>query len=80
LNEKYAGSVAGYYTFGKTMLPIGQKLALQQIETDGAFPPMQSLASYNLNQVMKEAEESKGSDFAAVDRDNHETKDKCRVG
>ncbi len=68
------------YTLDRTMLPIGPEPALQQIEAYRAFPQMHSLANYTLNQVMKEAEKSKGSDFIAVDRDSHKTKDKCRVG
>ena len=36
------------------MLPIGQKMALDHLETYVNFPPLQAPASYNLSQVMEE--------------------------
>jgi len=40
------------YQYDWNMLPIGQQLWLEWFETLRAFPPMQSPASYNLNQVL----------------------------
>ena len=40
-------------------MPIGQKLALDHLETYVKFPPMQAPASYNLSQVMEEIKKQK---------------------
>ena len=40
-----------YYGFPN--LPLGQKLALEHLETYRAFPPLQAPASYNLTQVLQ---------------------------
>jgi arylsulfatase len=40
--------------YGFPTLPIGQKLALEHLMTYRTFPPLQSPASYNLDQVMDE--------------------------
>ena len=42
------------YIYDWNLLPIGQRLALQELETYEKFPPMQAPASYNLSQVMEE--------------------------
>jgi hypothetical protein len=47
------------YIYDWNVLPIGQKLALDHLETYVAFPPMQAPASYNLSQVMAEIEKQK---------------------
>ncbi len=61
LGEQYktltgmGGSLAGpvtAYIYDWNMLPIGQSLWLQELETYQQFPPMQDPASYNLTQVM----------------------------
>ena len=48
------GSTATAYEFDWGLLAIGQKLALDHLETYVAYPPMQAPASYNLSQVMEE--------------------------
>ena len=60
-NEKTAmelggayNSTASAYIYDWNLLPIGQKLALDHLETYVAYPPMQAPASYNLSQVMEE--------------------------
>jgi arylsulfatase A-like enzyme len=40
--------------YGFPTLPLGQKLALEHLETYKAFPPLQAPESYNLNQVEQE--------------------------
>jgi len=61
LGEQYktltgmGGALAGpvtAYVYDWNMLPIGQSLWLQELETYQQFPPMQDPASYNLTQVM----------------------------
>ena len=42
------------YVYDWNLLPIGQKLALDHLETYVTYPPMQAPASYNLSQVMEE--------------------------
>ncbi len=65
-NDKTAMATGG--TFGSTvtanefdwgLLSIGQKLALDHLETYVAYPPMQAPASYNLSQVMDEIQKQK---------------------
>jgi arylsulfatase len=41
------------------MLPIGQALWLKELSTYVDFPPMQSPASYNLDQVIAQIQEMK---------------------
>ena len=51
------GALAGpvtAYIYDWNILPIGQALWLQELETYGAFPPMQAPASYNLDQVLQQ--------------------------
>ena len=47
------------YVYDWNLLPIGQKLALDHLETYIAYPPMQAPASYNLSQVMEEIQKQK---------------------
>jgi arylsulfatase A-like enzyme len=61
MNDKTAMELGGAYNSTVTayiydwnILPIGQKLALDHLETYIAFPPLQAPASYNLSQVMEE--------------------------
>jgi arylsulfatase len=49
------------YQYDWNMLPIGQQLALQYLESYSEFPPLQAPASYNLSQVMEEIEAQKRS-------------------
>jgi arylsulfatase A-like enzyme len=42
------------YVYDWNMLPIGQMLWLKELESYVKFPPMQSPASYNLEQVMEQ--------------------------
>ncbi len=42
------------YIYDWNMLPIGQALWLQELETYKDFPPLQNPASYNLDQVMQQ--------------------------
>ena len=47
-------STATAYIYDWNLLPIGQKLALNHLETYVKYPPLQAPASYNLSQVMEE--------------------------
>jgi len=42
------------YIYDWNLLPIGQRLALEELESYVNFPPLQAPASYNLSQVMDE--------------------------
>ena len=42
------------YIYDWNMLPIGQVLWLKELESYGAFPPLQDPASYNLDQVIQQ--------------------------
>ena len=53
----FSGALAGpvtAYIYDWNLLPIGQMLWLKELETYKAFPPLQSPASYNLDQVMEQ--------------------------
>ena len=50
------------YIYDWNMLPIGQMLWLKELESYKEFPPMQSPASYNLDQVMEQIKNTKGKD------------------
>jgi hypothetical protein len=47
------------YVYDWNLLPIGQQLWLQHLETFIKFPPLQDPASYNLEQVMQQVKEMK---------------------
>ncbi len=47
------------YIYDWNLLPIGQKLALDELESYIAYPPLQAPASYNLSQVMDEINQQK---------------------
>jgi arylsulfatase len=47
------------YIYDWNLLPLGQQLALQFLETYAKFPPLQAPSSYNLDQVMAEIEAQK---------------------
>ena len=47
------------YQYDWNMLPIGQLIALQHLETFEEYPPMQAPPSYNLSQVMAQIEAQK---------------------
>ncbi|WP_223513366.1 arylsulfatase [Pseudomonas sp. GL-B-19] len=42
------------YLYNWNMLPVGQQLWLQELESFAEFPPLQSPASYNLTQVLEQ--------------------------
>ena len=46
---------------GLGIMPIGQQLWMEQLETYQKFPPLQSPESYNLSQVMQEVKSQHGS-------------------
>jgi arylsulfatase len=53
----YAGALAGPVTafiYDWNMLPLGQQLWLKELETYERFPPLQSPASWNLDQVTEQ--------------------------
>lgn len=54
------GTPSTAYIYDWNMLPIGQALWLKELESYREFPPMQSPASYNLEQVMEQIKNSKG--------------------
>ncbi len=47
------------YQYDWNLLPIGQQLALQYLESYEEFPPLQAPALYNLCQVMEEIQAQK---------------------
>jgi arylsulfatase len=58
LNQKTAMSIGGAlaapstaYIYDWNMLPIGQQLWLNELESYKKFPPLQAPATYNLEQV-----------------------------
>jgi arylsulfatase A-like enzyme len=53
------GSPSTAYIYDWNMLPIGQALWLKELESYKEFPPMQSPASYNLEQVMEQIKNTK---------------------
>jgi arylsulfatase len=58
------GTLAGpvtAYIYDWNMLPIGQTLWLQELETYNEFPPLQDPASYNLDQVIQQVQNMKVS-------------------
>jgi arylsulfatase A-like enzyme len=58
------GALAGpvtAYVYDWNMLPIGQALWLKELETYVKFPPLQTPAAYNLDQVMKQVQQMKVS-------------------
>jgi len=60
----FAGALAApatAYVYDWNMLPIGQALWLKELETYVKFPPLQTPAAYNLDQVMKQVQEMKVS-------------------
>ena len=44
---------------GLGMMPMGQALWLEQLNSYVKFPPMQAPSSYNLNEVMQEVRNAK---------------------
>ncbi|HMF23452.1 MAG TPA: arylsulfatase [Pseudolabrys sp.] len=52
------------YQYDWNMLPIGQALWLKELETYINFPPLQSPASYNLDQVLQQVKDMKMSSHA----------------
>ncbi len=55
--NSFGGALAGpvtSYIYDWNILPIGQKLALQHLETYETYPPMQAPASWNLSQVLEQ--------------------------
>jgi hypothetical protein len=42
-------ATATAYIYDWNLLPLGQQLALQHLETFAQYPPLQALASYNLS-------------------------------
>ena len=66
LNDKSALMVGGAlgapstaYIYDWNLLPIGQLLWLKELETYKKFPPLQSPASYNLDQIIQQMKEQK---------------------
>jgi arylsulfatase len=47
------------YIYDWNLLPMGQALWLQELETYQEFPPMQDPASYNLDQVIAQVKSMK---------------------
>jgi arylsulfatase A-like enzyme len=47
------------FIYDWNLLPLGQQLALQFLETYAKYPPLQAPSSYNLEQVMQEIEAQK---------------------
>jgi hypothetical protein len=46
------------YEYDWNMLPLGQQLWLQELETYQQFPPLQNPESYNLSQVVQQLKQS----------------------
>jgi arylsulfatase A-like enzyme len=71
LNDKSAFAVGGAlagpttaYVYDWNLLPIGQLLWLKELETYRDFPSLQPPASYNLDQIIKEVQETKAISHA----------------
>jgi arylsulfatase len=63
----YGGALAApstAYIYDWNLLPIGQMLWLKELETFKTFPPLQSPASYNLDQIMTAIKEAKTGSHA----------------
>lgn len=63
----YGGALAApstAYIYNWNLLPIGQLLWLKELETFKTFPPLQSPASYNLDQIMTAIKEAKTGSHA----------------
>ncbi|MFO0911323.1 MAG: arylsulfatase [Pirellulales bacterium] len=61
------GALAGpvtAYVYDWNMLPIGQALWLKELESYIPYPPMQSPASYNLEQVMEQVQQMRSTSHA----------------
>jgi arylsulfatase A-like enzyme len=58
----YGGALAGpttAYIYDWNLLPIGQLLWLKELETFRAFPALQAPASYNLDEIIQEVQDSR---------------------
>src|SRR5579871_2006265 len=65
IDQKTAMSIGGTlggpvtaFQYDWNILPIGQQLWLQHLETFEKFPPLQEAASYNLSQVLEEVKQA----------------------
>jgi arylsulfatase len=61
------GALAGpvtAYQYDWNLLPMGQALWLQELETYINFPPLQNPASYNLDQVIQQVRDMKTASHA----------------
>ena len=52
------GAPSTAYLYDWNMLPIGQQLWLQELESYKQFPPLQEPSSYNLSQVLEQVKAS----------------------
>jgi arylsulfatase len=67
------------YQYDWNLLPLGQQLALQHLETFAQYPPLQAPASYNLAQVMEQIEAQKRARAPGLTRATKEhVVSKCR--
>ncbi|MCX6926279.1 MAG: arylsulfatase, partial [Verrucomicrobia bacterium] len=60
----YAGALAApstAYLYDWNLLPIGQLLWEKELMSYKEFPPLQKAASYNLDQIMQELQESRSN-------------------
>jgi arylsulfatase len=46
------------YLYDWNLLPLGQQLWLQELESSQKFPPLQAPESYNLSPVMEEVKKA----------------------
>lgn len=53
------------YIYDWNLLPIGQQMWLNELETYKTFPPLQAPASYNLDQVVAQMKDAKTSGHAS---------------
>ena len=49
------------YVYDWNILPLGQQLWLQELESYQKFPPLQAPESYNLSQVLDEVKKANSS-------------------
>jgi arylsulfatase len=55
------GAPATAFQYDWNMLPIGQRLWLEQLSSYEKFPPLQAPESYNLSQVLEEVKKANAS-------------------
>jgi arylsulfatase len=58
------GAPMSAFQYDFNMLPIGQQLWLEHLESYIEYPPFQMAESYNLSQVMEQVKQARGTSHA----------------